>query len=95
MTSTRPKWMQQVRGTGLHRGGNPHDTTPDAENIHITLYRVRRGDPCPLINAPERRAVIVALTEAGWSSRRIAIALGLAQRSVQRHRSRYRTHQAA
>lgn len=86
----QPKWMQQVRGTGRHGCGNPRDSVLDPDDVRIALQRVRRGDPCPLINAPSRRAVVAALTADGWSSRHIAMALGLAQRSVVRHRAAVR-----
>ena len=41
----------------------------------------------PILNVPERRAIVATLTEQGWTARAIATALGLAQRNVVRHRS--------
>lgn len=90
--NSRPKWMQQVRGTGRHGYAF---TGYDPDNVTTAVQRARRGDPPALISVPERRAVVAALTADGWSSRRIAEALGLAQRNVIRHRAAARTRQEA
>jgi DNA-binding NarL/FixJ family response regulator len=84
---TAPRYV--VHGTNGPRGSYG---PPDQLNIDIAIERVRWriGDP-PLLNVAERKAVVVALTEAGWTSGRIATALGLAQRTVGRLRSANRT----
>ena len=84
----------QVRGTGIQGHGPRGKAGADPENIATALHRARRGDPPPLINVPERRAVIATLTAEGWSAGRIAVALGLAQRNVVRHRTALRKQAA-
>lgn len=79
------RWHKpQVRGTGQHGRDR---TEPDQLSIDIALDRARLGGPPPLLNVPERRTVVATLTAAGWTAARIALALGLAQRSVVRHRT--------
>lgn len=81
-TKRRP----QVHGTGRHPVGR-RNAVADPENVAAALYRIHQGDPAPILNAPECRAVVHALTRMGWSARDIAVTLGLAQRSVVRHRA--------
>lgn len=87
------RWKtKQVPGTGRHGYAfNGYDPV----NVTTALQRARRGDPPALISVPERRAVVAALTAEHWSANRIAAALGLAQRSVLRHRAAVRERQAA
>ena len=59
----------------------------DELNVQIAMSRMRSGGPCPLLSAPERRAVAVQLTEAGWTAREIADAMGVCVRSVGRYRA--------
>lgn len=82
------KFRPQVHGTGRHGYSL---TAYDPDNVAIALTRIRTGGPPPVISVPERRAVVAALTRAGWGAARIATALGLAQRSVVRHRAAVRT----
>ena len=82
-----PRPRMQVRGTGIQGHGAPHKTAADPHNVEAALARARRGGPPPLINVPERRTVIAALTGDGWTAGQIATALGLAQRNVVRHRA--------
>ena len=59
---------------------------PDPLNVEIAIYRARRCvGPPPLINTAERRAVVAALTKAGWTAHDIGAALGLDKRTVGRH----------
>jgi hypothetical protein len=80
----------KLRSRYVVRGTGQHDTSRsgcDDLNVEIAVARVRSGDTCPIINVPERRAVVATLTGLGWSCRRIARALGLAERSVQRYKT--------
>lgn len=86
MTDNRPKWMTQVRGTGRHLRTRA-TANLDHSNVEVALHRIRRGDPAPVLNVPECRAVVAVLTTAGWSTSHIATVLGLAERSVVRHRA--------
>ena len=80
------KWRKpQAAGTGRH---NRNRGPVDPLNIDIALDRIRWGTATPpILNVPERRAIVATLTEQGWTARAIATALGLAQRNVVRHRS--------
>jgi len=80
----------RLRSRYVVRGTGQHDITRsgcDDLNVEIAVARVRSGDACPIINVSERRAVVATLTGLGWSCRRIARALGLAERSVQRYKT--------
>jgi DNA-binding NarL/FixJ family response regulator len=89
VTRTKPKWMSQVRGTGMHRRTRA-TAYLDPDNVTTALVRINRGDPAPVLNVPECRAVVAHYTERGWSAASIARSLGLAERSIQRHRTALR-----
>lgn len=62
----------------------------DLADVEIAVARVRSGQPVPVLSVPERRHVIAVLVGDGWTTARIAEALRLSTRAVDRHRARAR-----
>lgn len=66
------------------------DPTPDPDYVdEVAVERACDGDPVSLTWA-EQKVVIARLTGAGVSSREVARRVGLAQRTVERYRARWR-----
>jgi hypothetical protein len=79
-----PRIHRRVPGSYLAAGRASHEPAD-----WVKVDRAVNGWPTDL-NAAERQAAVDTLTERGWSARRIALLLGLAQRSVVRIRTRER-----
>jgi DNA-binding NarL/FixJ family response regulator len=75
------KHCHRVRGQGGHCNIRKLDVDP------IAVERAIGGERMPL-TVPERAAVIARLTASGLSANEIGLRLGLASRTVTRHRAR-------